>query len=201
MAPAAVWRCETSTIRGCDRMLPVLEFATAVDDGDRQGENAAGTQFTLHCDGSAQQRRQISRYRQPQSGAAERAMNAAVSLTDGFEEHVLMIRRDADAGIPHRKRQRPVLANRNAQSDFTLFREFKRIGINEFFSRFGRGAGYRCRCARERRAQAPWGSACASAPPWVGRFSARNRRWLRWSHFRSKYRPYRLRCAKDPARH
>ena len=67
--------------------------------GQHQGEDAAFARRAVHVDRSAQQLRQVARDRQAQARAAVFAVGAAIGLAEGFENQLLLVRRDADARV------------------------------------------------------------------------------------------------------
>ena len=58
----------------------------------------------LHRDVAAEQAREVARDRQAEPGAAVLAVRAAVGLAERFEDHLLLLGRNADAGVAHRER-------------------------------------------------------------------------------------------------
>ena len=55
-------------------------------------------------------------------------MGAAIGLAEGFENQLLLVRRDADARVLHGKRQGVVRVARHMQRHRALFGELERVG-------------------------------------------------------------------------
>ena len=81
----------------------------------------------MHADGPTQQGSQIARNRQTQAGAAELAMNAAVCLPKCLENHLLLMWRNAHAGVAHREGHGTALRREHPQRDFAFLGKFAGI--------------------------------------------------------------------------
>ena len=68
-------------------------------EGDGEMKRAAGARLALDPEPSAHQPHERGRDRQAEAGAAEPARRRSVRLTEGFEDGVVLLRRDADAGV------------------------------------------------------------------------------------------------------
>ena len=72
----------------------------------REGEGAAPARLALHGDRPAHQGHQPGGDRQAQAGAAVLPRGRGVLLLEGPEDPLLLVGRDADAGVAHREAQR-----------------------------------------------------------------------------------------------
>ena len=93
--------------------------------GERKG--AALARCTVHCQLAAQQVRQVARNRQPQPGAAVLAVRAAIRLAKGVKDQVLLVQRNADAGVFHGERHGSARMTLHTQRHFALGRELDRV--------------------------------------------------------------------------
>ena len=88
------------------RVLQRLGVGRCQRSGQGQREGAALVGHALHRQLAAQQVRQVARNRQPQPGAAVLAVRAAIGLAERVKNQVLLVQRNADAGVAHRKGHR-----------------------------------------------------------------------------------------------
>ena len=103
-----------STGRSCSRTggrvatAPGMRLAA---EPRREGEGAAPARLALHRDRPAHQGHQPRGDRQAQAGAAVLARGRPVLLLEGAEDLLLLVARDADAGVAHGEQQRRLRAS------------------------------------------------------------------------------------------
>ena len=99
----------------------------AILDRQEQRERAPGARLARDRDVSAEEAGELARDGEPEAGAAILTMRASVGLAERVEDDVLLFRRDADAGVRHRKRDL-IPASEDAQRHSALGGELERVG-------------------------------------------------------------------------
>src|SRR6185437_1555803 len=80
-------------------LRPWFNARRGVSDRNVEGECAAFSRFASQLNLSAKQVGEFAADRQPETGAAIFAAGARIRLLERFEDELLLVRRDADAGI------------------------------------------------------------------------------------------------------
>jgi hypothetical protein len=93
-----------------------------------QREHAALAGLADDGEVAAEQAGEIARNREAETGAAVFAMGTAIGLAKCFEDDVLLMRGNADAGVAHRERHVVGILRGYAQHHRALCGEFERIG-------------------------------------------------------------------------
>ena len=96
--------------------------------GQDKTERAALPWRALDLDLPAQQPRQVTRDRQPQTGAAVTAVTGAIDLMEGVEDRLVLVGRDADAGVTDCEDDTTVLLLVDGQADFSVLGELDGVG-------------------------------------------------------------------------
>ena len=84
-----------------------LRGVRLASEARREGEGAAPARLALHVDRAAHQGHQPGGDGQAQAGAAVLPRGRGVLLLEGPEDRLLLVLRDADAGVAHRERAVP----------------------------------------------------------------------------------------------
>src|SRR5258705_8217298 len=98
--------------------------------GDRhdERERASLTGGAREPELAAEQARQLAADRQAEARAAVLAAGRAVGLLEGLEDDLLLVRRDADAGIDDRERDRRRRERRDHELHLAFARELEGVG-------------------------------------------------------------------------
>ncbi|NYH16697.1 hypothetical protein GGD41_003925 [Paraburkholderia bryophila] len=96
-------------------------------DRQPQREHTALTDFAGHGDPAAQQTREFTRDRQPKTATAVLSAGGTVGLLERFEDHLQLVRRNANAGIAHVDTQQVVRRRRDRQRHFAPLGELHRV--------------------------------------------------------------------------
>ncbi len=113
---------------GNGRRRPHYGLLAAVNLRQREREDTALAYPALHLNIAPQQMRQVARDRQAQPGAAVLAMGAAIGLAEGFEDELMLVGPDADAGIAHGEGDAAAGIRIDAQADLALLGELDGVG-------------------------------------------------------------------------
>ncbi len=94
---------------------------------DRRGERGADPRGALQRDAAAEQRGEPPHQRQAEPGAAHAALHRVLELAELLEDALLVLGRDADAGVGHRERDRVVAGRPRAHPDLAALGELERV--------------------------------------------------------------------------